>query len=188
MFRYIALDIETGGIGSDKSLLTAYFAVMDQNMIVLDELYLYTKPDDGVYAVTAEALRINGINLVDHETSAVTYKAAGQQLYSFLSKHSAGGQYKMIPIGHGVSFDIKFLCDKLISENSWKHHCSYRIRDSGVLGNALIDAGLIPQSVSGSLGSYLDYFKVKIDGTLHDARTDALASARVYAKMLELLR
>lgn len=110
MFRYIALDVETGGIGLDKSLLTAYFAVMDQNMTILDELYLHTKPDDGIYQVTADALRINGINLVDHESVAITYKEAGQKLYSFLSKHSAGGQYKMIPIGHNVAFDIKFLC------------------------------------------------------------------------------
>ena len=188
MIRYVALDVETGGIGTDKSLLTAYFAVMDDSMTVLDELYLHTKPDDGVYNVTAEALRINGINLVDHENQAVGYKAAGQELYSFLSKHSANGQYKLIPVGHNVAFDIKFLCSKIVSENSWKHHCSYRVRDSGILGNALIDAGRIPHTVSGSLGSFLDYFKIKPEGSLHDAKTDAIASARVYKKMLEMVR
>lgn len=187
MFRYLALDIETGGIGIDKSLLTAYFAVMDENMLILDELYLYTKPNDGVYSITAEALRINGINLIDHETIAVTYKEAGQNLYSFLSKHSASGQYKLIPLGHNVAFDIKFLCDKLISENSWKQHCSYRVRDCGVLASALMDSGKIP-NISGSLGSFLEYFKIKPEGNLHDAKTDALCSAKVYAKMLELLR
>lgn len=188
MFRYLALDVETGGIGTDKSLLTAYFAVMDESMTVLDDLYLYTKPDDGVYQVTAEALRINGINLVEHESAAIPYKAAGSSLYSFLSKHSANGQYKMIPVGHGVSFDIKFLCEKLISENSWKHHCSYRVRDTGILASALIDAGKIPPSISGSLGSLVDYFKIKPEGNFHDAKTDAICSARLYSRLLEIIR
>lgn len=188
MFRYLALDVETGGIGSDKSLLTAYFSVMDQDMTVLDELYLHTKPDDGTYLVTAEALRINGINLVDHESVAIPYKAAGQSLYSFLSKHSANGQYKLVPVGHNVAFDIKFLCEKLISENSWRNHCSYRVRDTGVLANSLIDAGRIPSSISGSLGSLLEFFRIKPEGNLHDAKTDATSCARLYSKMLELLQ
>ena len=188
MFRYLALDVETGGIGSDKSLLTAYFSVMDQDMVTLDELYLHTKPDNGVYAVTAEALRINGINLIEHESMALPYREAGQALYSFLSKHSANGQYKLIPVGHNVSFDIKFLCEKLISENSWRHHCSYRVRDTGILGNSLMDAGRIPESISGSLGSYLEFFRVKPEGALHDAKTDATSCVRLYSKMLELLR
>lgn len=51
-----------------------------------------------------------------------------------------------------------------------------------------MDAGKIPPSISGSLGSYLEYFKVRVEGSLHDAKTDAIGSARVYAKMLELLR
>lgn len=188
MFRYLALDVETGGIGTDKSLLTAYFAVMDENMLILDELYLHTKPDDGIYKVTAESLRINGISLIDHESVAVPYKQAGSSLYSFLSKHSAGGQYRMIPIGHGVSFDIKFLCEKLISENSWKNHCSYRVRDTGILASALMDAGRIPTNVSGSLGSLLDYFKIKPEGNLHDAKTDAISSAKLYSRLLEEIR
>ena len=35
---YIAVDTETGGIGSDVSLLTAYIAVLDKQMNIIDEL------------------------------------------------------------------------------------------------------------------------------------------------------
>lgn len=187
VIRYLPNDCETGGIGHDKSLLTAYFGVMDDKFQLLDELYLYVKPDDGIYTITAEALRVNGINLIEHENQAITYKEAGQKLYAFLSRHSANGQYKLLPLGHGVTFDVEFYCEKLISRNSWKHHCSYRLRDTSVLGNALIDAGRVPSSVSGSLGSWAQYFGVNM-GTLHDAKTDALTSARVYQRQLELIR
>lgn len=188
MFRYLALDVETGGLDLDKSLLTAYFAVMDENMTVLDELYLRTKPDNGAYIVTAEALYINGISLINHDQTALSYKDSGQKLYSFLSKHSANGQYRLVPVGHNVVFDIDFVCDKLISKKSWRQMCSYRVRDTAIIGNFLIDSGLISPDVSGSLESYLKHFEIKEKNTLHDAKTDALACAKVYSRMLELLK
>jgi hypothetical protein len=69
--KFLALDCETGGIGLDKSLLTTYLAVYsfhrkEMEFVIEDELYLYTKPNDGIYSYTAEALSINKIDLIQY--------------------------------------------------------------------------------------------------------------------------
>ena len=94
MTRFLAFDAETGGIGADKALLTLYFIVLNEKFEVLDELDLRIKPNDDIYHVTAEALEINKINLVEHDKVALTDKAAGQVLYPFLEKHSEKGKIK----------------------------------------------------------------------------------------------
>ena len=85
---FLAIDTETGGIGSDKSLLTAYFLILDKDFKIVDDLLLLTRPEDGVYRVTSDALKINGINLIEHDSKAVFYKKAGTLLYDFLIKNN----------------------------------------------------------------------------------------------------
>ena len=54
--RYIAMDLESGGIPEGCSVLSAFFQVLDENMQPIDSLSLKVKPNDPVYHVTAEAL------------------------------------------------------------------------------------------------------------------------------------
>jgi DNA polymerase III epsilon subunit-like protein len=187
MKRYIALDVESGGIKSDLSLLTVYLEVLDNNLETLDSLSLLVKPDDGIYRCTAEALEINGIDLVKHDKEAVTEKIAGTKLYNFLKAQSSDGHVKLIPLGQNVTFDIKFLQTHLMSQGTWEKFVSYRVRDTGVLGGALLDAGLIPASVSGSLSSFAQYFGVNLNHA-HNAESDTRATIEVYKKMIALLK
>src|ERR1700688_2902057 len=88
MKKFLTIDNETGGIGRDKSLLTVYVGLFDEQFKFIDELYLYLKPPDGAYVCTAEALRINKINLIEHDKIAVPYKEGATLLYNFINKHS----------------------------------------------------------------------------------------------------
>jgi hypothetical protein len=90
MNRYIVLDTETGGVTLDTSLLTAFFAILNEDFEVTDELYLRVKPDDGIYRTTARALEINGINLISHDAVAITLREARTPLYEFLRKNYSG--------------------------------------------------------------------------------------------------
>ena len=185
--RYISLDCETGGIGIEKSLLTVYLEVLDEKLDMLDSLDLTIKPNDSIYHCTAEALGINKIDLVKHDKVAIVEKAAGQMLYKFLDTLSANGTIKLMPLGQNVQFDIKFLQAHLISQGTWEKFVSYRVRDTGVLGNSMLDAGLIPSTVSGSLTSYCQYFGINLVDA-HTASGDVKATIAVYKKMLEVLR
>lgn len=204
--KYLVLDTETGGIGPEVSLLSAYFRVLDENLNLLNELELFVKPNDGLYKVTAEAMAINKINLIEHEKKAITYREAGTKLFDFIRENSEIKNIfvpmgesptspkaipapstidKLEPLGHNVAFDIIKVKDNLISEGSWLKFVSYRLLDTGVIGNYLKKTGKIPKEISGSLGSYCDYFKV--DKTkAHDAKGDVIMTIEVFKEMLKL--
>lgn len=184
--KYLGLDTETGGF-EGTSLLTAYLSVHDENFKELDSLMLEMKPEDGKYVVTAEALRINGIDLKLHDQRAITYRDAGTKLYNFLNGNSILGSDKLIPVGHNVQFDIQKLLEFLMSKQTWQKFVSYRTLDTGVVARACIQAGLIPGSVSGSLSSIAEHFG--IDTTqAHTADHDVFMTMTALEKMLELMR
>lgn len=220
--KYIVIDTETGGIGRDVSLLSAYFGVLDENFNLLDELELFVRPDNHIYQVTAEALGINKINLVEHEKKAVTYKEAGTKLFNFIEKNSTVHKYfipkgtdlkkiaesrindyyktpigkiptlfgeptieKLEPLGHNVAFDIIKIKDNIISEGSWLKFVSYRLMDTGGIGNFLKKQGKIPKDISGSLTSYAKHFNIDAVNA-HDAKADCQITVAVYKEMLKL--
>lgn len=183
MNKFISLDVETGGIGKDKSLLTAYFMVMDEAGNKVTDLDLRIKPEDKIYHVTAEALSINKINLVSHDAEAITDREAGSRLYEFLRLVSQDGKQKLIPVGHNVKFDIDFIWEKLLSRPSWEHFVSYRVIDTASIGQFLQLAGLIPPEVSGSLGSLAKEFQV-VNPAAHTGEGDVLTTVGILKGML----
>lgn len=192
--KYLCIDIETGGIGHDKSLLTAYFKIIEQHNDTLiwhdvNDLYLFVKPENDIYNVTAQALEINGINLVQHNKVAQTAKECKASLYHFLRRHSDKNN-KLIPLGHGVSFDIKFILeseDKLISKGTWDTFVSYRVLDTATIGQFLKIANKVPTDISGSLSSWAEYFGIDASKA-HDAKADVEMSIEVFKKFLDLVK
>lgn len=92
---------------------------------------------------------------------------------------------KLEPLGHNVSGDIRRVKEDLVSEGSWNKFVSYRVQDTGTVGNFLKKQGKIPKEISGSLSSYCDHFK--IDRTeAHTAKGDCIMTALVYKEMLKL--
>lgn len=185
--HYIILDIETGGIGLDKSLLTAYFLVTDINFSTISDLYLYLKPNDGVYNITGESLGINKINLQEHDKVAISYQQGGTTLYQFLSTYTNKGKIKVIPVGHGLAFDLLHIWDKLISRNTWNMFVSYRTLDTSVSLQFLKASGLFPDDITGSLESLVNFFKIKTDkeNGFHDAKFDTIMTKECLIKLIE---
>jgi DNA polymerase III alpha subunit (gram-positive type) len=181
---YIAVDTETGGIGSDVSLLTAYIAVLDKQMNIIDELDLAVKPDSGIYNVTAEALNINKINLIEHDAKAITLGKAGELFREFLMKHSPNGSIKLLPLGHNVAFDMDKLYQHVLNKKEAQKYISYRVLDTGSTGNFLKAAGLIPEAISGGLGTYAEYYKVQ-KREQHIAKNDVLLTIDVMKAMMK---
>ena len=97
MNYYLAIDTEHGGFHSDSTLLETYFGVFDQSWNQVDELHLFTKPDDGVYSVNGEAMGVNKIDIAKHDKEAQFYKDVKTPLYLFLSKWSENGAFSGRP-------------------------------------------------------------------------------------------
>ncbi len=187
--KYIAFDTETGGIGEDKSLLTAYFgayAYENNTFVLMDELELYVRPNDGIYHITAEALGINKINLVEHDKKAITYSKAGGKLREFLIKNSENGSNILIPVGHGVAGDVLFVNKKILNANCWNQYVGYRKLDSGTISQCLITCGLLEDCGAG-LSKLAKQLGVKPIGKLHDAKTDAVLALHVVDAMMKLI-
>ena len=185
--KYIALDTETGGITPETSILTAFFAVLDQDFNVTDDLDFKLKPENGNYVVTAQGLAVNKIDLVEHDKTAILIKDARTPLYEFLKKNYRGE--KLIPIGHNVAFDVsRIKRDGLISEGSWETFVSYRTLDTGIVAQFLKAAEIFPPEVSGSLGSLVGHFKIASKGELHDARVDTLQTVSVLKELLKIVK
>jgi len=183
--NYLAIDNETGGLG-EVSLLTSYFAVLDSNLRILDDLYLYLKPEDGIYRIEPQALEINGINLVSHDKIAETKSTAGNKLYRFLKSYSNDGADKLIPLGHNVTFDVIGIYEGILNRNIFEKFTSYRKLDTAVIAQFLKLAGKIPDEVSGSLGSLATFFGIANDKA-HDAKADVLVTIEVLKSMLKLV-
>jgi len=190
MEHFIALDIETGGIGDDKSLLTACFVFCKKTpsgFEILDMLNLNIKPNDDVYRVTAESLCINNIDLKEHNKIAITEREAGQKLYNCLKNwYTQAGSNKLIPIGHNVAFDIRRVTNTLVSMGSWESFVSYRVMDTCTIAQFMRLKGNLPNNLSCSLVNLGDYFKCKpTSGKPHEAEYDVLMTINVLERMFD---
>ncbi len=182
--NYLILDIETGGIGLDKSLLTARFEVVTPAFETVDALSLHMKPNDGIYHADGQALRTNKINLADHDIVAKTYRAAGSLLYDFLKRNAEDGKEKLIRVGHGVRMDIFHICDKLISDGSWNTFVSYQCLDTSSVAQFFKVCGLLPSYCQGSLSSLYEYYCGEIEGQIHTADFDVYMTKEILKNMV----
>lgn len=193
MNKYICLDTETGGVTNDSSLLSVHFRVfsLPEELKNSSSLSLELKPDDGVYRACGEALRVNNINLAEHDKKAIAYSEAKPILFEFLRSHSNGGKDKLIPLGHNVAFDIAMVTNNIISKSSWNNFVSYRSLDTGCVAQFLIAAGMLDGAVtSGSMESLskiysVDYRALGYDKPQpHSARYDVDMTIGVFLEML----
>lgn len=185
--RYLAFDLESGGIHEGVSILTAYFQVLDKNMQPLDSLKLKVKPNDGIYSVQAEGLEINKIDLVHHDKIAITYSEAGGKLREFLVQWSDNGKIKLIPLGKNVGGDIKWVNQSMLGAKTWNMYVSYRVWEVTTLALAAQRIGKYPADESISLGALVEYFGIEIPGVLHDEEYDTLATIAVSEALLGLI-
>lgn len=186
---YLATDVETGGIGPEVSLLTAYIAILDENFEIMDELHLAMRPDDNIYHVTAEALAINKIDLIKHDKAdtTVSFGKAGELFRALIQLHSDNGKRKLIPLGHNVTFDMENLYRNVLNKKEAQKYISYRVLDTGSAGRFLITVGLIPETVTGSLGSYVEHFKVE-KREAHTAYGDVMMTVDLMKAMINRVR
>lgn len=185
---YIFLDVETGGIGTDYSLLSAYFLAVDENFNKLADLDLPVKPDNDMYSVCGRAMEVNKINLAEHDKIAVPYKDAGTQLYNWLKGLTGDGKEKAFIVGHNVGGDRDMICRHLIGRGSWEKFTSYRLRDTQASAVFLIDCGILPNDLSGSLSSLAEFFGVNVNqDELHNAKVDTETTLKVYVALREVI-
>jgi DNA polymerase III alpha subunit (gram-positive type) len=187
MNKFIAFDNETGGLAQETSLLTVYFAILDDKLNQIDELDLRLKPNNGgPYLVEAGGLEVNKINLIEHDKTAITYSEGGQALVKLLKKHAIGKD-RLTPLGHNVFFDIRGVTTHLLGDKTWNQFVSYKIQDTQQCASFLQRKGLLPPDMSVSLGSLAKHFNISLtSGVEHESKYDTLLTIEVYKRLLTL--
>jgi len=186
--KLLFLDAEMGGIGLEFSLLTAYFATYDENYNLLGELDLRLRPDDGIYHVDGRALaEVNKIDIRSLYSESITYKEGATKLYNYLmSMYGSEPTTMLTPVGSGIKGDITHITDKLVSVGSWDKFVSYRVIDICSVARFFQLMGKLPEDLALGLDSLKDHFGIKVDGNLHEAKTDTLIGVEVYKELRKL--
>lgn len=187
----LAFDTETGGLNPKTSdLLTAYFAILDENYKIVEELDMKLKPDNGRLPIAeAGALKVNGINIQAHLSSpeTITYSEATEKLTALVKKYlkKTGRYSNIVPFGQNIQFDIDYVQEYLLDKTTWDSMIHYGKVDTKIVVDFLKDCGWFPKDI-GNLGSVVDYLQIP-KRTAHTAKDDTLMAVDVYRKILDLM-
>lgn len=170
----IFLDTETGGTDP------AVYPLLTVGLVTLtgDELSrpLHLRVKHDRYTVRAEAMAVNGIDLVQHHAQAQPAAEVAQAIREYAAPV---GRVQLG--GHNFSFDLGFI--RLLMPDLYT---VFRrgFTDTKLSAQFLIHAGLLPRSVGTPLDQLAKHFSVQYGA--HDALEDAQATAKVYVELMRL--
>lgn len=184
--KLIALDTESGGLDIQYSLLDINLSILNDQCEIVDRLNLKVKPDpDGFgrssYLIQAEALRVNKIDLAQHDLEAIVYKESKTIIYRWLEEMGAKHECRFTPMGQMVQRDIDLICHYTLSYPAWTNFVERRVIDTISLGMFARDIGIFPPDQSLSLKSICKYLGIEVDeALLHTADYDVILGAKYY--------
>lgn len=181
--KLLFIDTETGGLDPGKHSLLSVALVVWEDEMVIDSMEVLI--NDGLLNVTPEALAINKIDLEQHRQTALAPAEAMEKLLAFIEKHFPG-RGKITLAGHNVHFDIAFLKSFFSANNKdFSEYFSHRIIDTSSILHYLYLAGTLKQKAISSDKAF-ELFDIKVEGR-HTALGDAIATARLFTKLLRLM-
>jgi oligoribonuclease (3'-5' exoribonuclease) len=188
---YVFYDLETGDLEpEDGDILTGYFAMLDENFKIVEDLALKLKPEGRLPIANEGALRVNGINLQNHvaDPQTITYAEGKAKLVTMLKKYlKKNGRYSnLIAGGYNIrGFDNRWLQHHLLDKATMNSLIHYKYLDVADEIDVLKRHGWLPKTL-GTLSSAVEFFGVP-KGEAHVARDDILMTVGVFLKVKELL-
>ena len=189
MTKLLVIDTETGGIDPDRHSLLSVAAVVWSDGRIDGEIEIFVGESD--LTVTARALEINCIDLVEHARMAIPPEDALSRLVGFVADSfeaelAAGEQ--VVLVGHNVSFDVGFLrrlCR--LAGAGFPSIFSHRMLDTASVLRFLSLAELVPATAVASSEAFA-HLGVQIPRELrHTALGDARATAELLTRLLSLI-
>ena len=182
--RLLFIDTETGGLNPNKHSLLSLAMVVWEDMKIIDSQELLV--NDEKLSVTEEALSINKIDIEKHKQSAISSSQSIEEIFLFISKHFPE-QRKITLAGHNVHFDVNFLRFFFFQNNeNFSNFFSHRIIDTSSILYYLFLAGHLKHRAISSDEAF-DLFEIKVEGR-HTALGDAIATAKLFTKLLYLIK
>ena len=189
MTRLLIIDTETGGIDPDRHSLLSLAAVVWADGRVDGEIEILVSETD--ITVTARALEINRIDLVEHARKAVPPAEALSRLLGVVADQfgeelAAGDQ--VVLVGHNVGFDVGFLrrlCR--LAGSAFPQMFSHRTLDTASVLRFFVLVGLLPASAVGSTEAFAQLGVCVPETLRHTALGDARATAELLSRLVGLM-
>lgn len=135
---YLFMDTETGGLTPKHSLLTVSCIATDADFNIVPigshspGIHLRIRHDE--YALTAGALSVNKIDIVEHNRTAYDLPLARQHLKDYIQRAAeATNKKRLIPAGHNVNFDVQFIRSCLLTAVEWDEFFTYPFLDTAAV-------------------------------------------------------
>jgi DNA polymerase III epsilon subunit-like protein len=182
---FVAIDTETTGLNFwEHQILSVGLVVVKKGEITAKKEVKVKYP---TYNVTAGALNVNKINLVEHDKIALTPYDAIAEINNFIQSFAIINSKPVRVVGHNYDqFDLQFMANFFRENNPpYSRLFSSRLIDTCVLMRALYDSGII-QEEAFSLEKALKLFEIEREES-HTALDDAIATAQLYLMILNIL-
>jgi len=184
---YLFLDTETGGLDSGQHSLLSMGLVVGDEGVVRHSMEILIKHE--AYVVSAGGLKVNRIDLVQHDAAALGAVEVLAVLDVFLQQYFPCAKEPITLVGHNVAFDRDFLGVFLAEQGRpLEPRFSHRLIDTHSIASALRDAGklALPNLSSSALFAH---FGIQIpEDKRHTALGDALGTFELYWKLVGLMR
>lgn len=200
----LVIDTETGGLTAGvHSLFSVGMVFMQVHSDHVDIKHcreVLIKHEN--YKVTAGALKVNNINIVEHEQKAFSPEDALKEIVNYMAHCGFGGKHKAVLLGHNVKFDISFLKDLFDKYDVffqddeedysplWDRYVGHRHIDTCAVAKFMYHTRNVFNDISSSKDLFAFYKQEGInpDYGLHTALGDALRTAFAYKQMVDALR
>ncbi len=181
--KLLFIDTETGGVIPEKhSLLSVGLAVWEDGEVIYSK-EMYVKNE--VYHVTASALKINRINLIDADEGAYNKSDVIAKLKMIKSVYF--NNERMTVAGHNVAFDVGFI-KKMYTDcgREYLDDFAYRTVDTSAILKYLYLGGHFKEDLSASDKAFGYYGLIKPDDVRrHTALGDCSATVKLFNCLLK---
>lgn len=183
----IFIDAETTGLNPKlHNLLTLALMVVKDNKLVAKKEW---KIKHLTYHVTEEALKVNGIDINEHDKVAQDKELVGREIIKFLNQHCNPEKRAML-VGQNTIFDKNFLETFLAGLNNerltaYNKLVTHRYIDLMSITAFLNLAGVIKTEGIG-LDAIIKHFDIPVKAR-HTALDDARMTIEGLYKMIQLL-
>lgn len=176
----IVVDTETTGRNpSVNGILTIGMVTLTPSLEIINPVYITHQIDPNEYEVEPEALRVNGINLPEHNASALPNNEAQMAFDRYVKemRHEFNmGSESIRFMGYNVGFDIDFLAK--FQENFYEDITfpGAKIDVLSMVNEKYLEGRISVRAIK--LEKVAAHFGIGI--TAHNALSDAIATAEVY--------
>lgn len=108
----IVTDVETGGLDFEKHSLLTVSMIATRGLQVIETKEWVIKHRE--YNVTAKALMINGIDIVEHDNGATKAHEVASEICQFIERVRKDDEEKVMFFGQNTAFDMAFILKLMV--------------------------------------------------------------------------